>query len=200
MADKPESQEICFVPEGDYVPILRRELGPSHPALQPGPLVHIDGTRLGMHDGHARYTIGQRRGLPGGHGGPLYVVAIRPGSREVVVGPREALVGRGVTVFGVNWLADPPAVGDEVRVRVRHRAPLVAGVIESLTTGPDGAPAVSVALFDGISAITPGQSLVFYDARDRVLGGGVIEAARAELARPTTAAAATAATAAGSAA
>ena len=104
VADKPESQEICFVPDGDYVQILRRELPADAPALVPGPIVTTSGAVIGEHEGFARYTIGQRKGLPGGSSDPLYVVALRPATREVVVGPREALLGMfgeaGLKVLG----------------------------------------------------------------------------------------------------
>lgn len=169
VADKPESQEICFVPDGDYVQILRRELPASAPALAPGPIVATDGTVIGEHEGFARYTIGQRKGLPGGFSEPLFVVALRPATREVVVGPREALLGATVSATGVHWLdTAPPAVGSRVLVRVRHRAPLVGGVVNAR-----GDESVSVALDEPVAAITPGQSLVLYDGT-RVLGGGFI--------------------------
>jgi len=173
VADKAESQEICFVPNGDYVSILRRELPPDAPALSPGPFVLSDGTVVGEHDGFARYTIGQRRALPGGQSGPMFVVAIRPEDRAVVIGTRGELLGSGLTARGVNWLTDAPRLGDHVGVRVRHRAPIVPGEIIRIE-GRD----VEVALDAPVSAIAPGQSAVFYDG-DVVLGGGFIEAARA---------------------
>lgn len=170
VADKPESQEICFVPGGDYVQILRRELGDSAPALSPGNIVTADGRVVGEHEGFARYTVGQRRGLPGGSEEAQYVIALRPDTREVVVGPREALLGTRLAASGLNWLADaPPRVGDEVQVRIRHRAPLVPAIIESAD-----ASGVSLTLLSPASAISPGQSAVFYDGT-RVLGGGFID-------------------------
>ena len=170
VADKPESQEICFVPDGDYVKILRRELGDASPALSPGRIVTTTGEDVGEHEGFARYTIGQRRGLPGGSADPLYVIALRPETREVVVGPREALLGTQLSASGVNWLVDaPPRVGDEVQVRIRHRAPLAPAVVDAITDA-----AVSVTLHTPASAITPGQSAVLYDGT-RVLGGGFID-------------------------
>ena len=169
VADKPESQEICFVPDGDYVKILRRELGDAAPALSPGRIVTMDGRDVGEHGGFARYTIGQRRGLPGGSGDPLYVVALRPETREVVVGPREALLGTRVAASGINWLVEtPPLVGDEVQVRIRHRAPLASAVVERVGDGE-----VALSLLSPVSAISPGQSAVIYDGT-RVLGGGFI--------------------------
>ncbi len=169
-AERAESQEICFVPDGDYVKVLERELPADAPALTPGPIVTLDGTVVGTHDGFARYTVGQRRGLPGGSSEPLFVVALRPEDRAVVVGPREALLGRGLIARGVNWLVPaPPAVGAAVQVRIRHRAMPVPGTILRI----DGTE-VEVVLDTPVQAITPGQSVVFYDG-DMVLGGGVIE-------------------------
>jgi tRNA-specific 2-thiouridylase len=169
VADKPESQEICFVPDGDYVQILRRELGDDAPALTPGNIVTTTGDVVGSHEGFARYTIGQRKGLPGGWGAPMYVVALRPETREVVVGPREALLGTALSASSVNWLVDaPPTAGDEVQVRIRHRAPLVPARVDRIE-----GDAVSLTLLSPVSAISPGQSAVFYDGT-RVLGGGFI--------------------------
>jgi tRNA-specific 2-thiouridylase len=104
VAEKPESQEICFVPDGDYARVLADRLGADHPALSAGPLMTLDGEVIGEHDGYARFTVGQRKGLPGGYAEPIYVVAIRPDERAVVVGPRDALLGRGVVAREVNWL------------------------------------------------------------------------------------------------
>jgi tRNA-specific 2-thiouridylase len=173
VAEKPESQEICFVPNGDYASVLERELGADAPALSPGPVTLSDGTVVGTHDGFARFTIGQRRGVPGGYGEPMFVVAIRPEERAVVIGPREELLGSGVVARGVNWLVDPaPEVGDRVGVRVRHRAPIVPAEIIRLV-GDE----IELALDEPVAAIAPGQSLVLY-AGTRVLGGGFIEVAR----------------------
>ncbi len=101
-ADKPESVEICFVPDGDYVGVLARHLPADAPALTPGPLVDTAGRVVGEHQGFARYTVGQRKGLPGGQAAPRYVVAIRPGRREVVVGDAGDLEGWAVTLEQVN--------------------------------------------------------------------------------------------------
>jgi tRNA-specific 2-thiouridylase len=171
VAEKPESQEICFVPDGDYTRILERRLGIAAPALIPGPILTSDGIVVGTHDGYARYTIGQRRGLPGGYARPMYVVAIRPEERAVVIGPREELLGRGVIAREVSWLVDTPSVGTDVSVRIRHRAPLARGEIVRVDTD-----AVEIALDEPVLAIAPGQSLVMYDG-ERVLGGGFIESA-----------------------
>lgn len=172
-AEKPESQEICFVPDGDYVKVLERELPAGAPALAPGPIMTQDGTVVGTHDGFARFTVGQRRGLPGGSSEPMFVVALRPEDRAVVIGPREALLGRGLVAREVNWLVDaPPALGDALQVRIRHRAPPVPGHVVHRA-----GDTVEVALEEPAQAISPGQSVVFYDGT-AVLGGGVIAASR----------------------
>lgn len=173
-AEKPESHEICFVPDGDYVKVLERELPSDAPALTPGPIVTMSGEVVGMHEGFARYTIGQRRRLPGGASEPLFVVALRPEDRAVVIGPREALLGRGLTATEANWLVDEiPAVGTSVLVRIRHRATPVAGTVLHAD-----ALKFEVALHEPAYAISPGQSVVLYEDSGAVLGGGVIAASR----------------------
>jgi tRNA-specific 2-thiouridylase len=176
VAEKTESQDICFVPDGDHSRVIAARLGPDADALRPGPILMTDGREVGKHDGFARYTIGQRRRLPGGSSEPLFVVALRPEDRAVVVGPREALLGRGLTASQVNWLAEaPPAAGRAVLVRIRHRATPVSGTILRAD-----ANALEVALDEAVYAITPGQSVAIYDG-DIVLGGGVIEKGRRAL-------------------
>ncbi|HEY9227973.1 MAG TPA: tRNA 2-thiouridine(34) synthase MnmA, partial [Gemmatimonadaceae bacterium] len=122
VAEKVESQDICFVPDGDHTKILRQRLGDDAPALSPGPFLLSDGSRVGTHSGFARFTIGQRRGLPGGFREPMFVVDIVPSDRAVVIGPRAELLGRGVIARSVNWLVDAPSVGTRVSIQVRHRA------------------------------------------------------------------------------
>lgn len=170
VADKVESQDICFVPHGDHTRILAEEMPSDAPALARGPLRLVTGETVGEHLGFARYTIGQRRGLPGGFPEPMYVIDIVPGERAVVIGPRDALLGRGVVARELNWLASPPSVGARVSVQIRHRARAVGATI--IAREPD---TVEVALEESVLAITPGQSLVIYDG-DHVLGGGVIAA------------------------
>ena len=170
-ADKPESVEICFVPDDDYAGVLERHLPADAPALAPGPLVTTAGEVVGEHHGFARYTIGQRRGLPGGFAEPMYVVDIRPAQRAVVIGPRTALLGRGVIARELNWLGDEGFVGQRVNLQIRHRSAPTAAEIVRLT--PDE---IELALDEPVAAITPGQSLVLYDG-EYVLGGGVIERA-----------------------
>ncbi len=168
-ADKEESVEICFVPDGDYVKVLERRLPVDAPALAPGPLVTVGGVVVGEHTGFARYTIGQRRGLPGGHSHPMYVVDIRPDTREVVIGSGDDLFGHAVTLEEVNWLAPALGPGDDVRVQCRYRARAVPGTVE---TARDDRLALRLA--EPVRAITPGQSGALYGEDGRLLGGGVI--------------------------
>ncbi len=168
-AEKEESVEICFVPDGDYVAVLERHLPADAAALAPGPLVTADGRVVGEHAGFARYTVGQRKGLPGGFPEPMYVVGIHPDRREVVIGPVEALDGHRVELETCNWLAPPLAPGDPCRVQVRHRARAVPATVVSRTDD-----ALALTLAEPARAVTPGQSGVLYGEDDRVLGGGVI--------------------------
>ena len=168
-AEKPESVEICFVPDGDYVKVLERRLPVLAPALAAGPIVTSGGEVVGTHEGFARYTIGQRKGIPGGMGEPRYVVAIRPESREVVIGTEEELAGHSATLETVNWLAEPLVAGDACFIRVRHRGTLAPATVRHV----DG-DVVSLALNEPVRAISPGQSGVLYAADAQVLGGGVL--------------------------
>lgn len=167
-ANKPESMDICFVPDGNHMAILREQLPADSAALSAGHIVTEEGTVLGTHDGFARFTVGQRKGLPGGFAEPWYVTEIRADTREVVVGPRAALARSVVHAGSPSWLAPAPAVGDRVEVQVRHRGACVPSTV--LRADADG---LEVALSTPVNGIAPGQSLVLY--RDEVvLGGGVI--------------------------
>jgi tRNA-specific 2-thiouridylase len=170
VADKPDSQDICFVPTGSYASVVSR-LRPG--AIDPGEIVHMDGRVLGRHDGIIHYTIGQRRGLGVATGEPLFVVRLEPETRRVIVGPREALLTRLVTLREVNWLGDGPlseADGLDVQVKVRSTRPPAPATLRLR----DGT--VEVELADGEEGVSPGQACVFYDAAraSRVLGGGWI--------------------------
>jgi tRNA-uridine 2-sulfurtransferase len=168
-ADKPESVEICFVPDDDYVGVLERHLPAGAPALAPGPLVTTSGEVVGQHAGYARYTIGQRRGLPGGFAEPRFVVAIRPDRREVVIGTADELAGHRVTLEEVNWLADPLEAGASCEVQIRYRAAPVPATVLSAE-----GETVTLGLETPVRAIAPGQSGVVYGHDGQVLGGGVI--------------------------
>ena len=170
-ADKPESQEICFVPTGDYRDLLRKRLGPVHPALEPGLLVRRSGEPVGEHAGYAGFTVGQRKGLGGGFAEPMFVLEIRPDTREVVVGTRDELYANEVRVAGLNWLGATPEPGAEAHVQLRHRARPVHCVVEAVDDE------LVLGLAEPVAAVTPGQSAVLFDGA-RVLGGGRI--ARAE--------------------
>ena len=178
VASKPDSQDICFVPNGRYADIIAK-LRPD--AGQPGDIVSIAGRKLGVHQGILHFTIGQRRGLGLGGGDALYVVRLEPASNRVVVGPKEALeIGR-VAVRDVNWLSPTVrhAGADGVRatVKVRSTQPGTAARVFDA-----GAGMAEVVLESGEEGVSPGQACVFYDG-DRVLGGGWISATETVLDR-----------------
>jgi tRNA-specific 2-thiouridylase len=168
-AEKPESVEICFVPDDNYVGILEQRLPADAPALSPGAFVTTAGKVVGEHSGFARYTVGQRKGLPGGRALPLYVIGIRPDTREVVVGDVDDLLGHSVTLEECNWLDRAPAAGDHCQVQLRYRASAVPGVVRS---NADGRCVLDLEV--PVRAIAPGQSGVLYSFEEQVLGGGVI--------------------------
>jgi tRNA-specific 2-thiouridylase len=174
VADKSDSQDICFVPTGRYAEVIER-LRPG--AAEPGDIVHLDGRVLGRHEGVIHFTVGQRRGIGVAAGEPLYVVRLDPAGHRVIVGPRTALTTRIVTLRDLNWLGAPlpervPDEGIEVFARVRStRPPQPARLRRS-----EGQ--VTVELLDGETGVAPGQACVLYDtqaAGARVLGGGWIE-------------------------
>lgn len=168
VADKPDSQDICFVPNGRYVDIVEK-VRPG--ASRPGQIVHVDGRVLGAHEGVIRYTVGQRRGLQIAVGEPLYVVRLDADTAEVVVGPREALEVDTIALKDINWLGDDAlSDGAPVRVKVRSTRPPVPAALSV-----DG-DTIGVVLAKGEEGVAPGQACVFYspDDEDRVLGGGWI--------------------------
>jgi tRNA-uridine 2-sulfurtransferase len=191
VADKSDSQDICFVPQGRYTNIIER-LKPG--AAEAGDIVHVDGRVLGRHGGIINYTVGQRRGLGLPGPAPLYVVRLDAAAKQVVVGPRESLHAHWIALRNVNWLGDEPipSGGIAVAVRVRSTSPPQAA---TLFPSADGA---RVLLRDGEYGVAAGQACVFYadaGAEARVLGGGWIERALSRAERPETAAAAVGATA-----
>lgn len=167
VAEKPESQEVCFVPDDDHARLVREH----HPDLDAsGPIVDDTGREIGRHDGYFRYTIGQRRGLNVAIGKPTYVTAVDPASRTVVVGSDAQLVRHGLIASGASWFARP-APADRVLARVRHRGALVPCTVGS------GDP-LEVRFLTPVRAVAPGQSIVFYSADgETVLGGAVIDRA-----------------------
>ena len=175
VADKPDSQDICFVPNGSYAAVIEK-LRPG--AAEPGEIVHLDGTVMGAHQGVIHYTVGQRRGLGIGGGEPFYVLRLDPVARRVIVGPREALASRSVSVEEVNWLGDgpfeiAPEGGWEVAVKVRSTRPPKPARVR-----PDGPGRASIELLDAEEGVAPGQACVFYAPEgSRVLGGGWITGA-----------------------
>jgi len=173
VADKPDSQDICFVPEGRYTTVIDR-LRPH--GAEPGDIVHLDGRVLGRHEGVTRYTIGQRRGLNVAVGDPLFVVRIDADARQVIVGPREALLTRSLSLKETNWIGDGASIAAAcaaarpVLARVRSTREPVLGRLGVVGGAPGvifGAPEEGVA---------PGQACVLYapEAPSRVLGGGFI--------------------------
>jgi len=173
VADKSDSQDICFVPSGKYTDVIER-LRPE--AANEGDIVHLDGRVLGRHNGIIHYTVGQRRGLGVASSEPLYVVRLDAGAARVVVGPREALETRIVHLRDINWLGHTPladADGMPIAVRVRSTRPPQPAILHV----QDGN--VMVELPDGEFGVSPGQACVFYastDIRSQVLGGGSIVA------------------------
>jgi tRNA-specific 2-thiouridylase len=169
VADKRDSQDICFVPTGGYAPVLE-SLRPE--AGRPGEIVGLDGTVLGRHQGIGRFTIGQRRGLGIAASEPLFVVRLEPARARVVVGPQRALLRRQVCLAEVNWLGDQPLAAEEVRVEVKLRSsqPAVGAVVR---LDPAHAAGAEVVLDQPQAAVAPGQACVFY-AGERVMGGGWI--------------------------
>jgi tRNA-uridine 2-sulfurtransferase len=169
VADKPDSQDICFVPQGSYAGVVEK-LRPG--AGEPGDIVHIDGRVLGRHEGLIHFTVGQRRGLVVATGERLYVVKLDPARNRVTVGPREALGCGHVELREINWLGHaPPATGIDLQVKHRAREPAVAA---RLLSGEDGCARVVFA--EPQAGVAPGQACVFYDGT-RMLGGGWIERA-----------------------
>ena len=172
IADKPDSQDICFVPNGRYQDVVAK-LRPG--AIEPGEIVDLDGAVLGRHEGVIGFTVGQRRGLDiGGAAEPLYVLRLEPERARVVVGPRAALACETVEIAETNWLDPAPMAGREIMVKLRSAAPLAAARLEPATDGR-----MHVRLAEPQFGVAPGQACVFYekDRTERLLGGGWIRSA-----------------------
>lgn len=171
VALKPDSQDICFVPNGDYASVIRK-LRPE--AADPGQIVHTDGTVLGAHEGVIHYTIGQRRGLGiGGLADPLYVVKLDAERKEVVVGPKSMLATRTVPVKEINWLGDAPLTSEaewQIAVKVRSTRPPRDAILRPISDTE-----AEVELLTPEEGVSPGQACVFYDpSSSRIFGGGWI--------------------------
>ncbi len=173
VAAKPDSQDICFVPNGDYASVIAKLRPQAH---DPGEIVHLDGRVLGRHDGIINFTIGQRRGLGITVGEPIYVISINAAQKRVVVGPKEALFTRELTLRELNWLGGPEPEGErQVHAKVRSTRPAAPA---SLQAGEAG---VRVVLNGGDHGVSPGQACVLYEGEGpgaRVLGGGWIAEAK----------------------
>ena len=175
VADKPDSQDICFVPEGRYTTVIAR-LRPD--AAQAGEIVHLDGRVLGRHEGVSRYTVGQRRGLAIAVGEPLFVVRLDAGRREVIVGPREALAAASLRLKEINWLGDHASI----EAAAAEDLPVLARVRSTRPPKPARLAlkdaCIAVIFDEPEEAVSPGQACVLYGADDesRVLGGGFIAA------------------------
>jgi tRNA-specific 2-thiouridylase len=167
VADKPDSVEICFVPDGNHAALIRRRR-PEHSTA--GRIVDTAGHVLGEHDGIERFTVGQRKGLGVAGPGRRYVLRIVPGDNEVVLGEREELLSDSLTATDVNWLLESPPAGPlACRAKIRYRHAPAAATVTAL---PGGGARVDFA--EPQSAVTPGQAVVFYDG-ECVLGGGWIQ-------------------------
>jgi len=169
VAHKQDSQEICFIPGDDYGAFLRAQ---APDTMKPGPILTVDGKKMGEHQGLALYTVGQRKGLGIAAGQPLYVVRLDPERNAVVVGPDEAVWGGQLRVRDVNWIAfdQPPAqLRAKIKIRYRHKE-------QEATIKVTGRDTAHVRFDEPQRAITPGQAAVFYDG-DTVIGGGTITTA-----------------------
>jgi len=169
-ADKPDSQDICFVPHGDYAKVVKK-IRPD--AEKPGNIVHIDGRIVGSHNGIIHYTIGQRKrlGIGGGiseNNQPLYVVSVNPSSNEVIVGPKQALARNVIHITDCNWLKDIPENGMDIDLKFRS---VMKPIRAQIKTGEGSA--AQIHLPEAQYGISPGQAAVCY-INDRVLGGGWI--------------------------
>ena len=165
-AKKHDSQDICFVPDGDYAKVIESRTGKTP---EPGPFLDLNGNVVGTHRGIIHYTVGQRRGLRMPSDGKIYVVKILPERNAVVVGPNEALFTRECLVPGMHWISgEAPALPFRCSAKTRYRQPE-----QPCTVYPAGETGVRLVFDEPLRAITPGQSAVLYDG-DTVLGGGII--------------------------
>jgi len=178
VADKPDSQEICFIPDNDYRAFVTKSV-PD--AAREGVFVDESGRVLGSHAGIHRFTVGQRKGLglaeqvssrrsgAAAKAEPMYVLALRPADQQVVVGPKESLEQASLTASGVNWILEEPAGSIRVAAQIRHHHQAAPAAVRSLGDGR-----AEVVFDEPQLAVSPGQAVVFYDG-DAVVGGGWID-------------------------
>ena len=172
VADKPDSQEICFVPDDDYASFVARR---APDVAAEGTIVDAEGRILGTHTGIHRFTVGQRKGLgisSSPDGAPRYVLSLRPAEQQVVVGPREALSRTSLMASGVNWISPWPDTSIRVTAQIRHRHRPSPATVRAMDDG--GVSRADVVFDEPQAAVTPGQAVVFYDG-DVVVGGGWID-------------------------
>jgi tRNA-specific 2-thiouridylase len=169
VADKPDSQEICFIPDDDYAAFVTKR---APDVAQAGAIVDTAGRVVGRHDGIHHFTVGQRKGLrlpSSPTGTPLYVLQLRPADQQVVVGPKSSLERTALTASGVNWILDAPVSPRRATVQIRHRHQPAAALVRALDSDR-----AEVTFDQPQIAVTPGQAVVFYDG-DVVVGGGWID-------------------------
>lgn len=167
VADKVDSQEICFVPGNDYKAFLKGHMGEGE--FHPGSIYDTSGRYIGPHEGIEMFTIGQRKGLPGGSPKPMYVVDLDPATSSVIVGGEEELLRSSFSVSRTNWISEPPPPNREVTVKIRYAHPGAPARLHPFDGG-----FTRVELIEPQRSITPGQAAVFYDG-ETVIGGGWIE-------------------------
>ncbi|MCC7204240.1 MAG: hypothetical protein IT441_04120, partial [Phycisphaeraceae bacterium] len=178
--DKPDSQEICFVPDNDYARMVRKH---SPDRVQPGAIVDIQGQTVGEHPGHQHFTVGQRRGLNLALGYPIYVVAKDAASNSITVGHKQDLVSAGLRADQTNWLITPPVDDTPCTVKIRANSAPTPAVVRA--AGPDS---LEVRFDQPQSAVSPGQAVVCYQDQRLIGGGWITQALRTSAAGAVTAA------------
>lgn len=166
--NKPDSQEICFVPDMDYAGLIKRR---TPEQVSPGEIRDTKGNVLGQHEGHQHYTIGQRRGVGVALGYPIYVVDKNAEQNTITIGSKDELLSTALTALQTNWLIDPPGEWLDCDLKIRYNAEPVPGQVRALSEG-----ALEARFAEAQQAVAPGQAVVAYEG-DRVLGGGWIDAA-----------------------